>query len=325
MTVKPEKTPYIVADDLDSLIRHCADQISYYGSDIVPSKGECRELTGVILELTNARARVSQTETRGIIFSSFGELAWQLSSSDSLEFIEYYITKYSESSDDQTTLKGAYGPRIFGKNNLDQFAIVEDILRTRPASRQAVIQIYDKSDLAEESLDVPCTCTLHFLIRDEHLILIAHMRSNDIFLGLPHDIFCFTMLQEILATSLGLKLGYYKHMVGSLHLYDVNKEKMSTFLQEGHQIIEPMPPMPTGNNWEQIKELLHYEEAVRTSKNPPRPPDTLPGYWKDIGNMFLALRLSKLKSKEALTEVSKQLANTIYEPYVRDKLGRLQK
>src|SRR5437868_15019071 len=78
-------------------------------------------------------------------------------------------------------------------------------------TRQAVIQIFDRIDLREKHNDIPCTCTLQLAIRDERLHLLANMRSNDWFSGLPHDVFAFTMLQEMLARALGIEVGTYKH------------------------------------------------------------------------------------------------------------------
>ena len=49
---------------------------------ISPTKGEAKELTGVVLELTNPRARLSQTEMKGTLFSCLGELLWYLSESN---------------------------------------------------------------------------------------------------------------------------------------------------------------------------------------------------------------------------------------------------
>jgi thymidylate synthase len=68
--------------------------------------------------------------------------------------------------------------------------------------------------------DVACAITLQFLIRDDAVHAVVYMRSNDVILGLPYDVFLFTMLQEIISTQLGLKLGQYHHFCGSLHLYD---------------------------------------------------------------------------------------------------------
>jgi thymidylate synthase len=97
------------------------------------------------------------------------------------------------------------------------------LLQKRPASRRAALQIYDARDLAQEHKDVPCTCTLQFFVRDGRLEMATYMRSNDAYLGLPHDVFAFTMLQELVARSLGVEVGVYRHMVGSLHLYEVDR------------------------------------------------------------------------------------------------------
>jgi thymidylate synthase len=45
------------------------------------------------------------------------------------------------------------------------------------------------------------------------------MRSNDVWLGLPYDLFTATILQELMAGWLGVELGTYHHHVDSLHLY----------------------------------------------------------------------------------------------------------
>ena len=64
------------------------------------------------------------------------------------------------------------------------------------------LQIFDAKDLLNfQHKDIPCTVSLQFLIRENKLHLFVNMRSNDVFLGLPHDIFCFTMIQEIIANQ----------------------------------------------------------------------------------------------------------------------------
>jgi thymidylate synthase len=132
-----------------------------------------------------------------------------------------------------------------GQRDLHQLDKVSEVLRRKPDSRQAVIQLFDGSDIVGEHGDVPCTSTLQFMLRRDKLHMLTNMRSNDAFIGLPHDFFCFTMLQEIMARSLSVELGTYKHAVGSLHLYDVDIQTAKQFLGEGWQSTEaPMPPMP---------------------------------------------------------------------------------
>ena len=55
--------------------------------------------------------------------------------------------------------------------------------------------------------------------------MVVHMRSNDAYIGLAHDVFAFTFMQEIVARDVGLDLGTYTHSVGSLHLYDQDERR----------------------------------------------------------------------------------------------------
>lgn len=112
---------------------------------------------------------------------------------------------------------GAYGVRAN-----EQMAHVIERLRNDPDTRQAICVIYAPEDTHSRptSLDYPCTLTLHFLIRDGKLCLHTNMRSNDIWLGLPYDIFQFTLLQLTVANVLGIEVGDYTHVANSLHLYE---------------------------------------------------------------------------------------------------------
>jgi thymidylate synthase len=105
---------------------------------------------------------------------------------------------------------------LFHARGFNQVPIVTSILRKKAASRQAVIQLFGADDIVEDHEDVPCTCTLQFFLRRDGLQLLTHMRSNDPNIGLPHDVFCFTMLQEIIARGLGVEPGPYTWSVASI-------------------------------------------------------------------------------------------------------------
>ena len=66
-------------------------------------------------------------------------------------------------------------------------------------SRRMVVHIHGGRGTYTELSEVSCTCTLQFLIRGDRLEMLAHMRSNDAYLGLPNDVFAFTMIQELIA------------------------------------------------------------------------------------------------------------------------------
>jgi len=52
------------------------------------------------------------------------------------------------------------------------------------------------------------------------------LRSNDVFLGLPHNIVQFTCLQEILAGWLGVEVGSYNQLSDSLHVYQQDLQNL---------------------------------------------------------------------------------------------------
>jgi thymidylate synthase len=70
-------------------------------------RGRNKELTCALLKLTNPRARLSHTETKGKLFSALGELAWYLAASNDAGFITYYIPRYKRETEGDGTVHGA--------------------------------------------------------------------------------------------------------------------------------------------------------------------------------------------------------------------------
>jgi thymidylate synthase len=114
---------------------------------------------------------------------------------------------------------GAYGPRV-----VEQLADCIALLKDDPSSRQAIVSIWNKADLRHVG-DKPCTVFFQFLIRESGhgfaaLEMHTHMRSQDVWLGVPYDIFMFTQLQHTIANELRMPVGQYVHHTTSLHIYE---------------------------------------------------------------------------------------------------------
>lgn len=277
-------------DCVDDLMREVIIRLINDGLPFSASKGSGVELLGISLRLINPRARISRSETRGKVFSGLGELLWYLSGSNKLAFITYYISAYNEASNDDS-VRGGYGPRLFGSDGKGQICDVIRLLRDKASSRRAAIQLFFAGDIEQNYPDVPCTCTLQAILRNDALNLIVYMRSNDAYLGLPHDIFAFTMLQEMIARALGVDVGFYQHMVGSIHLYEKNRENAELFLAEKYQTIDPMPPMPKGDPLLLRHALLKAESSIREDPHASLNERFEP-YWEDL------LRLLRVYSEK---------------------------
>ena len=315
---------YLTAETIDDLMRYVVEEIKSNGVRIHPTKGKATEVTGVLIELTNPRARLSRTETRGKPYSCLGELFWYLAKTSALDFIAYYIRQYKGFADGNEIF-GGYGPRLFDWKGINQLANVSALLKKNPDSRKAVIQLFDANDIVEKHKDVPCTCTVQFMIRSEKMHMFTNMRSNDVFLGLAHDIFCFTMIQEIMARSLAVELGTYKHAVGSLHLYDKNMASANAFLDEGWQSTEaPMPPMPKGDPWPSIEFVLHAESEIRTTGVFDQATlDEVDPYWADLIRLLYVFRCKKDSDTNTIKALRGSMSSKVYLPFIDKVLSSL--
>lgn len=149
-----------------------------------------------------------------------GEMLWYLSGNNSLKEIQKYTKNWDRMSDDGETVNSNYGYCIKYKYGFDQWKYVKSLLLDNPNTRQAVIHI--KTADNKSSKDVNCTVCLQFFIRDNKLYMTTYMRSNDLWLGFPYDVFQFTAMQILMSMELGVELGSYTHIAGSLHLYERN-------------------------------------------------------------------------------------------------------
>ena len=307
-------------NSIDDLLHDVFNKLINSGQKIKPSQGEAKEITGVLLELKQPRARLSRSEGRGKIFSCLGEFLWCLTKECDLNIITYYIPRYTEYSDGSI----AYGPRLFNWSWGNQIKNIQTRLRDDCDTRRGVVQLFDRCDLTKKAGDVPCTCVLQFLKRNNRLDLIVYMRSNDAYIGLPHDVFSFTMLQELIASFLEVDLGTYKHMVGSLHLYDKNLKSAQKFLDEGHQsTIATMPAMPAGDPWPNIELVMREEKLIRCQEKLEGDLDHLPDYWADIVRLLRIFRCIKGRKFEGIDNIKPTLSSDVYDAFVNDHVLRM--
>jgi thymidylate synthase len=146
------------------------------------------------------------------------------------------VSKNFEKFMDDGTFWGGYGLRV-----KEQVVKAAQKLVADNDTRQAVVTIWDPNlDNVPGKHDYPCTLSLTFQIREERLQLHTTMRSNDVWLGLPYDIFMFTQLQLTVARALGIEPGPYFHHAVSLHLYTRDlDEALKLKSTQAHPMITP--------------------------------------------------------------------------------------
>jgi len=154
------------------------------------------------------------------------EALWVREGRDDLDYLAEVNPRMADFSDDGWTLAGAYGPRIRPQVPY----VVRCLLRDRD-TRQAAMMVW--TPCPTQSKDIPCTVAMVFSIREDLLYQHVFMRSSDAWLGIPYDVFTFSLLgieiacrynRERLAsgrlTSVGL--GHLTITCTSSHLYEEN-------------------------------------------------------------------------------------------------------
>lgn len=314
----------IEAESIDDVLMNLYPKLIQIDAHNEGTRGNIYEIIGALIKIENPRARISRSENRGKPFSALGELLWYLSGSDRIEFIGEYIGAYHNEAEPDGRLHGAYGPRINNmRDKINQLENIISLLEERPASKRAVIQIFNAEDLTGNYKEIPCTTTMQFFIRDKKLHLSTTMRSNDAYLGLPHDVFCFTMIQELIARRLGYELGHYYHYAGSMHFYDKHKTAMQNYINEGWQRHEIMPRMPDGNPFLKIETLLRAEEKVRNKEKICASEIMGDDYWADILRLVQAFWASG--NEIILDEISNEFKYDAFRNYLDTRRNKSPK
>lgn len=292
-----------------------------------PRGMKIKETLGVKFTIVDPRNRLPYLSERDFSLAyCIAEMLWYTHGSNSTSWISKYSSFWSKISDDGVTANSAYGARIFkphrvcGGDTFIQWDYVVNELKRDPDSRRAVIHIRSPFDSKEAKLDVPCTLTLQYFIRDEALHSIVSMRSSDLILGIAYDVPAFTLFQEMLALELGVKLGTYTHISNSLHIYENKFKQVESILKGGGAATNPhcwdklcyvpMPPMPTlpptQSMWDAESEFTSCDSTTGVLSVLAKKlinDKSLDSYWGDWVKILAAHKLSKLKEHNAQKEV----------------------
>lgn len=266
---------------LDDVLNATYAYILSDGKLIKSKRGGNLEITNFSASLTKPRSRTSMSLDRKLVKSKFAEFAWYLSKDKSTDYITPYISAYNLEEQENKKILGAYGPKIFGakKGQKSQFERIINQISLRKTTKQAYLSLSDVYDYKlrdEKYASPPCTIGLHFFVRENQLNLTTYMRSNDAYFGLPHDLFCFTMLQELISCRTNIPLGNYTHVATSMHIYEEHLDRVDQYLNEGlHEPIE----MPAIKNCD--IQSLNYVSKEFDMNSDEANIDHLDDYWTD--------------------------------------------
>lgn len=197
-------------------------QVKYYGLSRPSRVGDVHEIRDFVFTLSPHALDLPLGVGRGLHLSLAAAEALQLCAGVGMpeltEAASRQVAQYVRDPDG--TVHGNYGARV-GTQIRD---VVEKLEASRD-NRQAVIQVWDASKDSQFRLpmpkDIPCTLSITLGttgIRDA-LTMSVVMRSSDVWLGIPYDVFQFRQLQRTIARLVNVEVGEYTHHSVSMHAY----------------------------------------------------------------------------------------------------------
>src|ERR1700731_3725374 len=208
-----------LADDRDRGWSNAFLSVRLFGRTVSPRVRRVKEVDHATLKVDMRYPVLVAPERRVNYRFMAAEALWIVSGRDDLASLAPYNPNMAQFSDAGVTLSGAYGPRIHA-----QFGRALQSLKDDISTRQATLTTWVPNP--RPSKDVPCTVAMDFKIRDGLMNFHVFMRSSDVWLGLPYDVFSFACVAMMMLgaynrqTSSRVGLGTLYLTAASSHLYE---------------------------------------------------------------------------------------------------------
>ena len=213
--------------DANEVFKYYKWQIQEYGVDF----DDTRALFNIGFEIKNPMSNLIVDQDRDWKWDyAEAEWQWYLSGDKNIKKLGELYGKVPEiwkrMANKDGDVNSNYGWQWQRDNQLSNIIAM---LKTNPKTRQAAISIYDAKEVnwGHYTHDTPCTYAVQFTVLNGHLNMCVTMRSNDLWYGFCNDQYCFSKLQELVATKVGLPIGTYYHFAHNLHLYNNIIEKIN--------------------------------------------------------------------------------------------------
>lgn len=214
------------------------------------------------------------------------EQVWYLQGENKLDFFQKFSRIWDDFMEEDNTVESGYGYRWRGFFGRDQVDSLLQMLRDEPSSRQGVVVTWDPNTdglASAKKKNVPCVPVWVANIVNGKLNFHVIFRSNDVMLGLPHDVAGFALLLKMLAQELEVEPGMMHYSISHAHVYEnhfPNAEMLLTRSNEHPDVNFELPSDCYKRALSKDESLVH--EILESMQSVYEP---LPG----VGRMQIAL------------------------------------
>jgi thymidylate synthase len=265
---------HLITNNINGALPYLAKEVMQNGWTVDARGGQVtREVVFGHIALTEPWAReILIPERKASLPAQIAETMWVLAGRDDVDWLERYLPRARDFSDDGKTWRGAYGPRLrhwptsdtMDHSGLitDQLSWISNLMLRDPLTRRAVATIYDPGIDSQDGKDIPCNNWLHFIQRGDKLHLHVTIRSNDLIWGWSGiNAFEWSVLLEIMAHLVGVPMGELHFSITSLHIYEHHFERAEQLaaVTDLIPVQEDSPRFNLGGNfhdWGQVDHLI---------------------------------------------------------------------
>lgn len=218
------------------------------GDDVVDRTGVgTRWAHGVAMKFWLHGGLVPLLQTKKIDWRvPLDELLWMVGGGCETKYLESKI--WDAWADSNGYLGPIYGVQWRGRGTcrVDQLQKVVDGLKSHPHSRRHVVSAWIPDDIDDMALP-PCHTLFQFNMNSKNQLHCSlYMRSGDMFLGVPFNIFEYGVMTHMVARLVGAEARQLNVYIANAHIYHNHMEQVNE--QLGRDIPRKFPTLEISGN-----------------------------------------------------------------------------
>lgn len=231
------------------------DYVRTVGDDVVDRTGVgARWAHGVSMKFWLSRMSVPLLQTKKIDWRvPIEELLWLIRGGHNSKDLNSYI--WDPWADDDGDLGPIYGVqwRGLGACTKDQLSKVIEGLKKDPHSRRHVVSAWIPDDIDNMALP-PCHTLFQFNMDSQNRLHTSlYMRSGDMFLGVPFNIFEYAVLSHMVAKLVGSEARQLNVYIANAHIYRNHMDQVKEQLRRDPK--RQFPRLSIGGNQQYIDDF----------------------------------------------------------------------
>ena len=183
------------------------------------------------------------------------ELLWFLNGDTNVNYLnENGVRIWDEWANSNGDLGPIYGSQWRNWNNegIDQIKELIKTIKKNKNSRRMLVSAWNPSVLPDNELSFaenvknnkaalpPCHAFFQFYVSEKKLSCQLYQRSADVFLGVPFNIACYSLLTFMIAQVCKLKIGNFVHTFGDAHIYINHMDQIKEQLKRDFKSLPKM-------------------------------------------------------------------------------------